>query len=294
MDLNCPTNPIFSNASPTIAVVGTASQTLLARLFQDIVPPAPSVAAGIKFHLEPNVSTLVTINASKVTVGQTPAQQQQLLQSVVQQTLQSREFLTRFVRATYLDLLTPDPDLTGGRVVPRDPLLTDGAGNVVLAPDPNNPGQTNVVWADPSAQGWVEFLAQTGSFDQMRLLILSSPEYRAAHHLEDNTRYVRDLYFRLLGRVVDLNSPELAIWTNAMNAGMSPTQVALAIYESNEGLMAEVNRIYMLFLKRKADPFGLATFTSLLASGGTENQIIQAIVNSSEYASASTTALPSP
>jgi uncharacterized delta-60 repeat protein len=96
-----------------------------------------------------------------------------------------------------------------------------------------------------------------------------------------NQRWIAQAYLDLLQRPVDPTG--LAVWTAALNGGVSRPAIARAIENSQEYRVVEVQGLYQQYLHRAADPVGLAALTGLLAAGQTVEQVAAAIVGSSEF-----------
>jgi hypothetical protein len=98
--------------------------------------------------------------------------------------------------------------------------------------------------------------------------------------LTANQNLVVHLYQDLLHR--DVTSRELADWTGALDAGVSPTRVALAIERSLEGRAVEVDSAFRKFLGRHALPSELERFGALLQTNTVED-MDAILLGSSEY-----------
>jgi parallel beta-helix repeat protein len=97
-----------------------------------------------------------------------------------------------------------------------------------------------------------------------------------------NQPYVAHLYLDLLGRSVE--DAALSAWGGALDSGaMSRAEVAEAIVHSAEYRTDQVQALYQHYLRRAADPQGLAAFVHFLEAGGTVEQAAAAIVTSPEY-----------
>jgi glucose/arabinose dehydrogenase len=96
-----------------------------------------------------------------------------------------------------------------------------------------------------------------------------------------NERFVTQLYVNLLGRQPD--SSGLTSWTAVLNEGMSRTDVALAIEQSQEWRIDQVQALYQQFLRRAADASGLNGFVAFLSAGGTLEQAKSVLTGSAEY-----------
>jgi uncharacterized delta-60 repeat protein len=128
--------------------------------------------------------------------------------------------------------------------------------------------------------GWTNFLANGGTEDQLRALLLGSAEYFA--DAGNNGAFLTAVYRDVLSRPVD--SFGVQAWGQALASGTSRTTVASDIISSPEGASDEVQALYFSFLHRSADSFGLQQFTQDLQQGVPVEEIVAAIVGSSEYA----------
>jgi hypothetical protein len=95
-----------------------------------------------------------------------------------------------------------------------------------------------------------------------------------------NGAYVENLFETLLGRTAD---PGAAGFVTMLNNGASPATVVADIVHSTEYATDEVRALYATYLHRAADPGGLQHFVGVLTSGGTIEQVEEAIVSSGEY-----------
>jgi hypothetical protein len=128
--------------------------------------------------------------------------------------------------------------------------------------------------ATPQAEG-------AGDVRQLRLMLLTSPEYMQRHAASDNLRYLVALYADILGR--DLDPTGAAGFGALLAAGASRAQVAAAILASTESDKLVVGSLFHRYLKRAPDPIGQTAFVDQLQSGGTESDILAAVVSSDEY-----------
>jgi hypothetical protein len=288
---------MFMTSSPTIAALGNnGAQNLLSRILQD----------RANVPLEGNVFTqVVQSNAAKITLSQDPIAAAQNKANAIRILLNSEQFFIRSVRDLYLKIFRRDPVATNavGVALLSDPsLVAPFNGGLPYDPSAGTVPQavlqrSVVVYADPGAQHWVQFLAQGGSIDFLRAMLLGSGEFRtvtvprfyALPGVDPTMQYVNALYRVLLGRSAfnasnQLIDPGLLSWVNQLNMGANGTTVAFNIQASTEGRHIQLVRIYQMYLGRSLDAVGEAGFTRLLNLGGSENQVIQAIVNSDEYA----------
>jgi hypothetical protein len=96
-----------------------------------------------------------------------------------------------------------------------------------------------------------------------------------------NAIWIAQVYLDLLHR--SINSTEQTVWTNLLDGGFSRGEAALMIESSPEFITQEIDTLYLHFLKRAPDPFGLAGFTLLFENGGTLQQAEIIMVGSPEY-----------
>jgi hypothetical protein len=95
---------------------------------------------------------------------------------------------------------------------------------------------------------------------------------------DPNSKYVAQLYQDLLHRPADAGA---AFWVNALDAGsMNRSQVAGALLGSSEYLSGVVAGFYNKYLHRNPDNNG---FVNAMQHGLRDEQVIEAIVGSSEY-----------
>jgi hypothetical protein len=95
-----------------------------------------------------------------------------------------------------------------------------------------------------------------------------------------NGAYVENLYETLLGRTADAGA---VAFVTFLNKGGSRATVIADIVQSTEYETDEVQALYTTYLHRAADPGGLQHFVGVLNSGGTVEQVEEALVSSGEY-----------
>jgi uncharacterized protein (TIGR03118 family) len=128
---------------------------------------------------------------------------------------------------------------------------------------------------------WTSQLTAGVSRTQVVQGITNSEEYRIV--------VVSNLYNQLLHRVPDAGG--LASFVSFLGSGGTVEQAAASIAGSPEYLATRgggtpsgfVSALFQDVLNRPPDPTGLAAFTGLLASGGTNSQVAAAIFSSGEY-----------
>ena len=105
--------------------------------------------------------------------------------------------------------------------------------------------------------------------------------YNAAAPTSSTTNnFVNNVYEDLLGRPADAGA---SFWVGLLNSGTPASTVVLGIEGSQEYRIDLVNKLYVQYLKRVADPGGLMAWTGMLANGGTIEQVIDGLVSSPEY-----------
>jgi hypothetical protein len=95
-----------------------------------------------------------------------------------------------------------------------------------------------------------------------------------------NQVYVANAYQLLLKRGPDDGAN---VWVNALNNGVTPAAVALAIANSEEYLNDQVVAMYQHYLFRSPDPAGEQNWTNFLLAGGTLEQVAAGLVSSQEF-----------
>jgi glucose/arabinose dehydrogenase len=163
-------------------------------------------------------------------------------------------------------------DLCGGWIRVFDPAQTGSLSD----PDPSSGFATgdanNTVALKVDSSGTLYYLSRTaGQVEKISYQANGTP----------NERFVAQLYLNLLARQPD--SGGMASWTVFLNQGMSRSDVALAIEQSQEWRVDQVEALYQQFLHRAADTSGLNTFVALLSSGGSLEQVKSFLTSSAEY-----------
>jgi exo-beta-1,3-glucanase (GH17 family) len=94
-------------------------------------------------------------------------------------------------------------------------------------------------------------------------------------------RFVAQVYRDLLHREAEPGG--LAGWSALLDQGVSRFQVVLAIENSLEYRIDQIEDLYGRFLHRAADPLGLLGWVAFLQTGATVEQVARGIVASPEY-----------
>jgi hypothetical protein len=198
----------------------------------------------------------------------------------------------RLVGQVYLDLLQRPADQSG--LANWTAFLNTGASRAALVSqlEASLEYRTDVVQglyvhflhrtADAGGlNGFVNSLGNGGSVEQIESIIVGSPEY--FHNRGGNTDdgFLNALYQDALNRPVDAAGRKA--WDAAFAGGASTTQVAAAIFASNEYRQDLVQSYYLRFLHRPADKGGLGTFVNALNQGARDQDVIAAIIGSPEY-----------
>jgi PKD repeat protein len=135
---------------------------------------------------------------------------------------------------------------------------------------------------DPAGQAaWVSFLSQGGTQIGVQAGLLGSGEFFTNEGGGTNSSFLNVLYQYALNRPIDMAG--LQAWIQALQAGMSRTDVVTAVLNSPESDTDQVQALYQRFLGRAADPTGLQTFVTALEQGTPYTQVIADLIASPEY-----------
>ncbi|MDU8499566.1 DUF4214 domain-containing protein [Pseudomonas syringae] len=131
-------------------------------------------------------------------------------------------------------------------------------------------------------QTWQTLLANGGTLGDVAAGIAGSAEARTLD--QSNGDFVRDLYQIALGRSAD--QAGLDNWVGNLFNGASRADVAKAIVNSDEAVLKAdsdfIDNLYLTATGRASDTAGKATFTNILANGGTHADVAIGIVGSVE------------
>jgi hypothetical protein len=116
---------------------------------------------------------------------------------------------------------------------------------------------------------------------QLRLRLLSSPEYFQNRGGNTNAGFVAALFQDVVGRPVD--PANLARYLGQLAGGTPRASVASQVLTSVEGTEHTVDTYFRLYLRRPADRPALDGFGGALRRGTKEEDVIRAIVASAEY-----------
>ncbi len=123
--------------------------------------------------------------------------------------------------------------------------------------------------ADPAGlRAFTDRLVGGGTIAEVKAALFGSEEYsRKFGSPVTNDNWLRGMYNVLFGRDIDASGHQF--FGAALAAGVSRYAVALQLLNSTEGLQATVRGYYRQFLRRDADPGGLAHFVTYLQVGMT-------------------------
>jgi Domain of unknown function (DUF4214) len=125
-------------------------------------------------------------------------------------------------------------------------------------------------------------LLKAGATDEdLRSLVLGSGEYLTTQGGGTVHGFLNALYHDVLGRAIDPAAE--SAFTTALSTGKTRVEVALTVLTSNEARQKVVAALYERLLHRAAAAGEVQTGTSLLANGGTDEDIAAQLVGSSEY-----------
>ncbi|MHB8450619.1 MAG: GH25 family lysozyme [Mycobacteriales bacterium] len=136
---------------------------------------------------------------------------------------------------------------------------------------------------DPSGQRHFLDLLEAGTTDEvMRAQLAGSPEFYDNVGGGTISGFLAAAYQHLLGRPIDPSGQNA--WTTAMEHGVTPYQVAIALLTSTEGRTHQIDLAYLAVLRRSVDPSGLSNWlTALAADKGNVNAMLAQLFGSSEY-----------
>ncbi|WP_122544704.1 DUF4214 domain-containing protein [Pseudomonas viridiflava] len=144
-------------------------------------------------------------------------------------------------------------------------------------------GTTTPAGADSGGlQTWQTLLANGGTLGDIAGAIAVSSEAQSFN--QTNADFVQDLYQIALGRGAEQSG--LDNWVNQLFNGTSRADVAKSIVNSDEAALKAdsdfIDNLYLTATGRASDAAGKATFTNILANGGTHADVAIGIVGSVE------------
>jgi uncharacterized protein GlcG (DUF336 family) len=135
--------------------------------------------------------------------------------------------------------------------------------------------------ADPATAALTARLLNTGlTAEALDALLLGSDEYFTAHGATD-AGFTTALYADAYHRAVDV-AGQMGV-DGLLAAGLSRTQVAMAVVGSDEARADRIQALYQQYLHRPADATSLATLTGLFQQNLRDDQVAAALLASAEY-----------
>ena len=128
--------------------------------------------------------------------------------------------------------------------------------------------------------GGTPFLGGRPTIEQLKGMIISSPEYFLKHG-GTNGGFLAGLYDDALGR--DIEPAALSAWSALLAGGISRNSVAVAVLDSAEAAGALVERDYQSILLRNVDSLGLSNDVHAILSGLRDEDLFASLVASDEY-----------
>jgi uncharacterized protein (TIGR03118 family) len=129
--------------------------------------------------------------------------------------------------------------------------------------------------------GSINFLAAGGTVEQLEAILAGSAEYFQNRAGGTNDGFVTALYQDALNRAADAGGR--TAFDQALMNGTTRTQVAAAVFGSQEFQQDLVKGFYQQFLHRAADPNGLSGSVAALQAGLRDETLIAILLGSQEY-----------
>jgi hypothetical protein len=128
--------------------------------------------------------------------------------------------------------------------------------------------------------GWVNLLQHGLSDEQLEAAFIGSPEY-IAQHGGTGSAWVVGLYRDLLGR--DPDAAGLQSWLGALQAGMSPSDIAYGFAASAEREAQRINADYQKYLNRVPEAAIVPQWINAFVHGESNEDVTAGFVASQEY-----------
>jgi hypothetical protein len=128
--------------------------------------------------------------------------------------------------------------------------------------------------------GGVPFLGGRPTIEQLKAMIISSPEYFLKHG-GTNAGFLAGLYRDTLGR--DIEPTALSAWSALLAGGTSRNSVAVFVLDSAEAAGVLVERDYQSILLRNVESLGLSNDVRALLSGLRDEDLFASLVASDEF-----------
>jgi uncharacterized repeat protein (TIGR01451 family) len=128
--------------------------------------------------------------------------------------------------------------------------------------------------------GGTPFLGGPPTIEQLKAIILGSPEYFAKHG-STNAGFLQGLYHDVLGRSIDTGA--FSGRAVQLAQGTSRYAEAMQILTSPEAYMVLTEYDYRTYLHRDADPAGLAGWVNALMHGMRDEDVLASVIASDEF-----------
>jgi Domain of unknown function (DUF4214) len=127
---------------------------------------------------------------------------------------------------------------------------------------------------------WLQEIQAGADEKQVEAAFLTSDEFFSRHGGSASS-WLTAVYHEVLGRSPD--PAGLNVWSQALQAGSSRSDVALAIVDSPEADSRLVAAAYLDILRRNPDPSGLAVWVGELQQGLTPSELAAILASSDEF-----------
>ena len=198
----------------------------------------------------------------------------------------------RFVNQLFLDLLGRPADSAG--LAAWTGLLNGGTARAqvvsgILASNEYLTLTVNGLYqqylrrdADPAGlQSWVAVLGQGATPEQVAAALMGSSEYWQNRAGGTIAGFLDAAYLDVLNRPIDPNAQ--ARFTHLMSLVTTPGQVAAVLFGSVEYRQRLVASWYESYLRRAADPDGLAGYVEAIRQGSKRQEALAQVLASEEY-----------
>ncbi len=130
-------------------------------------------------------------------------------------------------------------------------------------------------------QAQLPLLGSGGGAEVLAAQVFGSPEYFNSRGNGSNDGFLSALYCDVLSRSIDQVAQTLD--DGALGSGAPRTAIASSALDSAEYRSHLITGFYQRYLGRAATPGEISHWTAFMSSGGTDEQVIAAIVSSQEY-----------
>lgn len=238
-------------------------------------------------HFYPGISKPVTVSASIREIDSTITASNSLTLDVELPT-DSQRWLAHF----YQDLLGRPVDSNG--LESWQGLLESGFPRFAIAEEiQKQPESLNRAVSDlyqhlfgqaidqSTLQKLTGLLAAGGTMEQVSASLVSMSDYLQGHGQSTSLGFLTALYQDFFHRSLD--SSGHSTFLSALNAGVTPTQIADTLFASDEYRQDVVNRDFQTFFHRPATADELAKWSSYLQQGKRDEQVVGGMVDTADY-----------